>query len=341
MQVLVTGGAGYIGSHVVYQLEKQGYDVVVYDNCSVGNLANVLSADVLIGDLKDIDKLSSTFARYRFDAVLHFAASTIVPESITYPLDYYQNNVCATLNLLRCCQTYQVNQLVFSSTAAVYGHSPNEPITESFPTSPINPYGQSKLMCEQIIQDHARSSDLRCTILRYFNVAGANPHIPVGQSVLNATHLIKVVCEAAVGKRPWVKIFGTDFPTRDGTGIRDYIHINDLATAHLIALEYLSSGGTTDILNCGYGKGYSVREVVEAAKRLSGIDFPVIETERRPGDPACSIAASERIRRILGWQPQHDALDVIVSSSLALEQQLLQNNGHADNKYPVPQIKCL
>ena len=324
MKVLVTGGAGYIGSHVVRQLGAQGYVSVVYDNCSVGSLANVPTGDMVVGDLADIEKLSYTFARFKFDAVLHFAASTVAPESIIYPLDYYQNNVCATLNLLRCCQTFKVHQLVFSSTAAVYGNAPREPVTESFPTSPISPYGKSKLMCEQIIQDYARASDLRCAILRYFNVAGAHPLMKPEHLAPKAAHLVKVVCEAAVGKRSSVKVFGADFPTKDGTGIRDYIHVDDLAAAHLLALEYLKSGGVSDIFNCGYGKGHSVREVIKTAKRLSEVDFPVIETDRRPGDPACSIASSERIRQVLGWSPRHDTLDDIVGSTLAWEQQLLQ-----------------
>ncbi|MBD2279350.1 UDP-glucose 4-epimerase GalE [Aphanizomenon flos-aquae] len=325
-KVLVTGGAGYIGSHVVRQLGEAGYDVVVYDNCSTGVAQAVLYGQLIIGDLGDIDRLYQVFGKHQFSAVLHFAASLVVPESVAQPLDYYANNTRNTLNLLRCCSIMGVNQLIFSSTAAVYGEPRENPVTELTPTLPINPYGRSKLMSEWMIQDYGMASRLRYVILRYFNVAGADPGSRIGQNSRNATHLIASACNAALKRQPEFKIFGNDFPTPDGTGIRDYIHVEDLATAHVDGLRYLERGGESQILNCGYGKGYSVRQVVERVKDISGVDFPVIEVARRPGDPACVTADAEKIQQVLNWQPKYNNLDNIISSFLAWEKgKLLQS----------------
>lgn len=325
-KVLVTGGAGYIGSHVVRQLGEAGYDVVVYDNCSTGVAQSVLYGELIIGDLGDIDRLYQVFGKHQFSAVLHFAASLVVPESVAYPLDYYANNTRNTLNLLRCCSVMGVNQLIFSSTAAVYGEPQENPVTELTPTLPINPYGRSKLMSEWMIQDYGLASSFRYVILRYFNVAGADPGGRIGQNSKNATHLIANACNAALKRQSEFKIFGTDFATSDGTGIRDYIHVEDLAAAHVDALRYLELDGDSQILNCGYGKGYSVRQVVERVKAISGVNFPVIEVERRPGDPACVTAYAEKIKQVLNWQPKYNNLDNIISSFLAWEKGKLLKN---------------
>ena len=320
-QVLVTGGAGYIGSHVVRQLGEAGYDVVIYDNCSTGSPESILHGKLIVGDLADSDHLHQVFANHKFSAVLHFAASISVPESVAHPLEYYANNTCNTLNLLRCCNMAGIKKLIFSSTAAVYGEVQSNPVTESAPTQPINPYGRSKLMSEWLIQDYAAASDLRYVILRYFIVAGAEPGGRLGQRSPKVTHLIGAVCNAALKRRSEVEIFGTDFPTPDGTGIRDYIHVEDLAAAHLDGLRYLERGGTSEIFNCGYGQGYSVRQVIERVKAISRVDFPVIETCHRPGDPDCVTACADKIRKVLGWQPKYNNLDTIVSTTLKWEMQ--------------------
>ncbi|MDJ0533126.1 MAG: UDP-glucose 4-epimerase GalE [Xenococcaceae cyanobacterium MO_207.B15] len=321
-KVLVTGGAGYIGSHTVKKLGEAGYDLVIYDNLSTGLPDAILYGELVVGEMNDFQLLSRVFAQHQFDAVLHFAASISVPESLQKPLAYYANNTCNTLNLLRCCQQFGVNKLVFSSTAAVYGATQEFPVKESSPTLPVNPYGRSKLMSEMILQDYSLVSDLKYVILRYFNVAGADSSGKIGQSG-KASHLIKLACDAALGLRGNLSIFGTDYPTHDGTGVRDYIHVEDLASAHISALSYLKTNAENQILNCGYGKGYSVREVLEKVKEISGVDFPIVETSRRKGDPACVVASADKIRQVLGWQPEYDSLDTIIRSALLWEQKNL------------------
>ena len=321
-KVLVTGGAGYIGSHTVKQLGEAGYDIVIYDNLSTGLYHAIVYGELVVGDLNDFQVLSQVFAQHQFDAVLHFAASISVPESLQKPLAYYANNTRNTLNLLQCCQQFGVNKFIFSSTAAVYGETQESSVKESSPTLPVNPYGRSKLMSEMILRDYSLASDLKYVILRYFNVAGADSSGKIGQCS-KASHLIKLACDAALGLRPRVNIFGTDYPTHDGTGVRDYIHVEDLASAHICALSYLKTNSENQILNCGYGKGYSVREVLEKVKEISGVDFPVVETARRKGDPACVIASADKIRQVLGWQPQYDSLDTIIRSALLWEQKNL------------------
>ncbi len=325
-QILVTGGAGYIGSHTLKQLGEAGYEIVVYDNLSTGITSNLTYGKLVLGDLADRSQLARVFAEHNFDAVLHFAASISVPDSIVQPLAYYSNNTANTLNLLHCCQEFEVNKLIFSSTAAVYGQPETNPITEETVPQPLNPYGSSKLMSERLIRDYAVASNLRYVILRYFNVAGAEVSGKLGQSGKKASHLIKVACDAALGRRPDVSIFGTDFDTPDGTGIRDYIHVDDLARAHVDALAYLNSDSPSQILNCGYGQGYSVREVIEKVKEISGVDFTVIEAERRAGDPACVISAADRITKVLNWQPRYNNLDLIVRTALDWEKKLSSNS---------------
>jgi UDP-glucose 4-epimerase len=325
-KILVTGGAGYIGSHTIKQLGETDYDIVVYDNLSTGNAQNITYGKLTVGDLADREQLDRVFAEHEFDAVIHFAASISVPESVVSPLAYYSNNTANALNLLHCCQKFGVNKFIFSSTAAVYGQPTDHPITEDTIPEPLNPYGSSKLMSERIIRDYALASDLKYVILRYFNVAGAEVGGTLGKTQ-PAHHLIAAACDAALGKRPSMSIFGTDFDTPDGTGIRDYIHIDDLARAHLDALIYLDrSNCSSQILNCGYGQGYSVRQVIEKVKQISGVDFTVIEAERRAGDPACVIAGAERITEILGWKPRYNDLDLIVRTALAWEQKLIANS---------------
>lgn len=320
-KVLVTGGAGYIGSHVVQQLGESGYDVVVYDNCSTGFPNSVLYGELIVGDLADTDRLYQVFAAHKFDAVLHFAASLIAPESVARPLDYYSNNTRNTLNLMRCCSAMGVNKLIFSSTAAVYGEPKENPVRETADTLPINPYGRSKLMSEWLIRDYGTVSSLRYVILRYFNVAGADPRGNLGSMAKDATQLIRLACDTALRRRPKLCIFGTDFPTLDGTAIRDYIHVEDLASAHVASLRYLEQGGESQVLNCGYGQGYSVQQVVDRVKAVSQFDFPVLRMERRLGDPASVVACPDKIQSILGWKPQYDDLDTIIRSTLEWEKQ--------------------
>lgn len=323
--ILVTGGAGYIGSHVVLRLGEAGERIVVLDDLSTGFRSAVTHGSLIIGDMGDTALVSQIMAEYEVDTVLHFAAHTVVPESVANPLKYYGNNTCASRNLLACAATHGVSHFVFSSSAAVYGIPTDGRAAEDSPTVPINPYGSSKLMTEWMLRDLAAISGLRHVTLRYFNVAGADPGGRIGQSTRQATLLIKVACEAAVGRRQYVSIFGTDYPTPDGTGIRDYIHVEDLAAAHVQALRYLRNGGPSIVLNCGYGHGYSVREVLAAVERANGRPLVVREEPRRPGDPPVLIAEVSRIRRVLDWIPQYDDLGEIVRSSLEWEKHLVSH----------------
>ncbi|AHI27726.1 UDP-glucose 4-epimerase GalE [Marinobacter similis] len=319
MKVLVTGGAGYIGSHVVRQLAQADHDIVVFDNLSTGYRWAVTAGELVVGDLADEAAIDDVFAQHKFDAVLHFAAHIVVPESVANPLKYYSNNTRNTLNLLKAVERYEVPYMVFSSTAAVYGMPEQAVLTEDLPLAPINPYGASKMMSERMIMDLAAASNLNYVILRYFNVAGANPDGKLGQATPEATHLIKVACECVTGQRNGMSVFGTDYDTRDGTCVRDYIHVEDLAKAHVMALDYMAQGGESSVLNCGYGRGFTVNEVIDVVKAQSGVDFPVEQVGRRAGDPAALMADNARIKATLGWTPDFDNLDTIVSTALAWE----------------------
>jgi UDP-glucose 4-epimerase len=320
--ILVTGGAGYIGSHVVQQLSTRGERVVVIDNLVSGFRDAVRGAELVVGNVGDRALVAQVLAEHRVDAVLHFAAHTVVPESVRDPLKYYGNNTCNTRNLLACCADAGVRQFLFSSTAAVYGMPASGIADEDTPVQPINPYGMSKLMSETMLRDLSATGAMRHVILRYFNVAGCDPQGRIGQSTPNATLLLKVACEHAVGKRDSLSIFGTDYDTPDGTGIRDYIHVEDLAAAHLRALDHLRADGESLTLNCGYGHGYSVREVIDTVRHVSGRELTVIEQPRREGDTPMLIACADRLRSRLGWEPRHDDLEFIVRTALAWERKL-------------------
>jgi UDP-glucose 4-epimerase len=323
--ILVTGGAGYIGSHTVRQLGEAGEKIVVLDNLSTGFEKSVLCGDFVRGDTGDSDLVAKILKDYNVDTVIHFAAHTIVPESVSDPLKYYWNNTCSSRNLLEQCNKHGVKNFIFSSTAAVYGIPESGYAQEDTPTAPINPYGASKLMTEMMLKDLSLASDLNFVALRYFNVAGSDPQCRIGQSTPKATLLIKVAAETAVGKRPELYIFGTDYPTEDGTGVRDYIHVEDLADAHLHALDYLRAGGESTILNVGYGHGYSVREVLDAVARVDGKPLNIIEKERRAGDPPTLISIADEIKTKLNWTPKYDDLDTIVKTSLDWEYKLKEN----------------
>ena len=321
-KVLVTGGAGYIGSHVVRQLGEAGHVVLVVDDLSTGHAQAVLHGELVVADCGDEARMRSLLEGQGTEAVLHFAARTVVPDSVRDPLGYYLANTCKTRSLLTACAAAGVGAFLFSSTAAVYGHPPGGRAAEDGPTEPINPYGASKLMSERMLRDLAAAGGPRYGILRYFNVAGADPQGRIGQATPRATHLIKVACEAAVGKREAVEIYGTDYDTPDGTCIRDYIHVEDLARAHVLALERLLQGGEPFVLNCGYGRGHSVREVLETVQRVHGRPLRLREGPRRPGDPPVLVAEARRIREALGWEPRHEDLEAIVASALAWERRL-------------------
>ncbi len=323
MTVLVTGGAGYIGSHMVHELVDAGEPVVVLDNLSTGfRFLIPNSAPFIAGSTGDRSLVADTIARHGITAIIHFAASIVVPESVADPLAYYSNNTMNTCVLLDVAIKSGVREFIFSSTAAVYGTTGGTPVRENAPTVPISPYGTSKLMSEIMLHDAGKAHALRFVILRYFNVAGADPKLRTGQATPAATHLIKVACETAIGKRPKMDVFGTDYPTPDGTCIRDYIHVSDLVQAHSAALAYLRSGGANATFNCGYGHGASVFEVIDAVRRASGRDFSVDVSARRPGDAAVLVANVDRIRAALPWRPRFQNLDTIIAHALAWEKHL-------------------
>ena len=323
MSILVTGGAGYIGSHMVLELVDAGEKVVVLDNLSTGfRWAVSPKATLVVGDVADEDLVAMVVRKHNVDAIIHFAGSIVVPESVADPLGYYLNNTAKSRTLMATAVATGVKHFIFSSTAAVYGNPKENPVSELALPEPMSPYGSSKLMTEIMLADTAHAHDFRYVALRYFNVAGADPHGRSGQSTPRATHLIKVACETALGKRQSMDVFGTDYPTPDGTCIRDYIHVKDLARAHVSALNHLRKGGASNIYNCGYSKGFSVHEVIAAVKRASGVDFDVKLSPRRPGDPAAIVAASAKIRTELGWKPEHDDLARIVAQALAWEKNL-------------------
>lgn len=324
--ILVSGGAGYIGSHVVRQLGEAGERIVIIDNLSTGFEDAILYGDLIKGNIGDKDLVARVLADYDVDSVIHFAAHTIVPESVENPLKYYGNNTCNSRSLMECCRDADVKNFIFSSTAAVYGIPETDSASETTPLNPINAYGTSKLMTEWMLRDLSAVTELNHVALRYFNVAGCDLEGRIGQSTEKATLLIKVACEAAVGKRDQVYIFGTDYPTPDGTGVRDYIHVEDLASAHLKALEYLRNGGESATLNCGYGHGYSVREVLDTVEKVNGAKLNIIEEKRRAGDPPALIAEADQIRKLTGWEPQYDDLEVIVKTALEWEKKLVASN---------------
>jgi UDP-glucose 4-epimerase len=326
MRILVTGGAGYIGSHVVKALGKGGHDVLVYDNLSTGHPWAVLYGRLVKGELADSRHLEGTMDEFRPEAVMHFAASIQVEESVREPLMYYRNNIANSLNLLEAMRKCGVKRLIYSSTAAVYGIPQRIPVDESAPLQPINPYGATKMMMERVIQDVVTTGNIQCVALRYFNVAGADGEGRIGQAYAEATHLITRALKTAKGERPELAIFGTDYPTPDGTCVRDYIHVDDLAEAHMIALEYLRMGkeGWT-VMNCGYGHGFSVREVIDVVCRVTGVPIAIREAGRRPGDPPSLVSDSTRIRTLTGWAPLYDDLDYIIRTAWEWEKSAIEH----------------
>jgi len=323
MGALVTGGAGFIGSHMALGLIDAGEDVLVLDNLSTGfRWAVPAEAKFVEGDVGDHNLVRRLLLRNKIDAIIHFAGSIVVPESIVDPLGYYLNNTCKSRSLLAVAVETKIPHFIFSSTAAVYGMAKVSPVTEDIELAPISPYGSSKLMTEMMLRDTAAAHPLRYVALRYFNVSGADPKGRSGQSTPHATHLIKVASQAALGERPYLEVFGTDYPTPDGTCVRDYIHVSDLVRAHLDALRYLRQGGKSEVLNCGYGAGFSVLDVISAVKRVANTDFAVRIADRRPGDPASLVAGAARVHEVLGWEPKLNDLDTIVGHSLGWEKRL-------------------
>ncbi|MCL0101278.1 UDP-glucose 4-epimerase GalE [Peptococcaceae bacterium] len=323
-KILVTGGAGYIGSHVIKALGEKGYEVITYDNLSTGHRWAVLFGELEVGDILDSKKLKEVFEKHKPDAVMHFAAHIVVPESVKQPLKYYTNNVSGTINLLNVMQEFGVDKFIFSSTAAVYGIPEKIPVSETAPLKPINPYGYGKMVVEQILKDLSRAKDFNYISLRYFNVAGADFEARIGEGKEDATHLITMCVRTALGIRDVLNIYGTGYPTHDGTGIRDYIHVDDLAKAHILALEYLLNGGTSEVFNCGYSRGFSVKEVVKVAKKVTGVGFPVEYTDRRPGDPPALVADASKIKEKLNWQPEHDDLEYIIKTAWEWEKKRIK-----------------
>jgi UDP-glucose 4-epimerase len=315
MKVFVAGGAGYIGSHVVKALGEAGHEVLVYDNLSTGHAWAVLHGKIVAGDLADSSLLLLTLEDFRPDAVMHFAAHIRVDESVGEPLTYYRNNTGNALNLLEAMKEAGIRRLIFSSTAAVYGIPSRIPVDEGIPMNPINPHGTSKMMVELMLRDFASAAGLSYVALRYFNAAGADPESRIGQAYKEATHLITRALRTAKGDLPRLTIFGSDYPTPDGTCVRDYIHVDDLAQAHVSALDYLAGGGPSKVCNCGYGHGYSVREVVDIAKKVTGTNFSVVDAERRRGDPPVVIACNDEIKRAMGWKPRHDDIEYIIETA--------------------------
>ena len=327
MAVLVTGGAGYIGSHMALRLCDGGEEVVVLDNLTTGfDWAVDPRATIVLGDAGDIDFVSKVIAEHGIDEIVHFAGSIVVPESVVDPLKYYRNNTQTSRSLLEAAVKGGVERFIFSSTAAVYGMTGLEPVEETTPLAPMSPYGRSKLMTEWMLADIAAAHPIKYGVLRYFNVAGADPQKRSGQSTPLATHLIKVAAQTALGQRQKMDIFGTDYPTPDGTCVRDYIHVTDLIEAHALLLGQLRRGGASMTLNCAYGQGFSVRQVIDTVKAVSGVDFRVDEGPRRAGDPASITATGERVRSVLGWVPRHDSLTEMVSSALEWEKYLITRN---------------
>jgi UDP-glucose 4-epimerase len=327
MAVLVTGGAGYIGSHMVLRLCDAGETVVVLDNLVTGfDWAVDHRATFVEGNAGDMDLVGRLIGEHGIGEIIHFAGSIVVPESVANPLKYYANNTATSRNLIEAAIKGGVRHMVFSSTAAVYGMTGLEPVAEEAPLAPMSPYGRSKLMTEWMLADVAAAHPFTYGALRYFNVAGADPQKRSGQSTPEATHLIKVTAQTALGLRDSVAIFGTDYPTPDGTGVRDYIHVSDLVDAHALLLNYLRTGGASTVCNCGYGTGYSVRQVIDSVRRVSGVDFNVVEQPRRPGDPASVVARADKVRELLGWQPQHADLGEIVRAAYDWERYLMTRN---------------
>jgi UDP-glucose 4-epimerase len=323
VKILVTGGAGYIGSHTAFRLIEAGHSVVVLDNLYSGSESAIHEKALFVrGNISDSDLVSKTIRENSIQAVMHFAAHVEVPESVADPLKYYGNNTVGSQILIRTAYECGIRKFIFSSTAAIYGNTQTSLVTEDAVIAPLNPYGLSKWMTEQILRDLSAVTDFKYVALRYFNVAGARVDGRIGQSTPRATHLIKTAVEAATGKRPKMFIYGTDYPTPDGTGVRDYIYVEDLATAHILALNYLENNGSSDVFNCGYGRGFSVRQVIDMVKKVSGVDFQVVEGPRRAGDSASVVADSTKIRKKLGWKPAGDDLELICKTALAWEKSL-------------------